>query len=287
MRSVRQSALSKDIVQSASFWENASRKKRSLILVGLCFAIGSGQTDDPGRNERSMEQTAPEGLRQRKKEMTRQQIERAILELSLDNGYENVTVEDVCERCDISKGTFFNYYASKESAVLGTRGEFPDGDRLHEMLEDAYQNELVRRDVACAASSSSDSSSGTWNYLDAVVVSTQTMFNMDEGREEIVALRKELLSQVPQLLFGTRNKGVGRMQQSVTCAVGAFLEAHPECRLLRERSVGEESVVAASAVMNIMRTRAILSVHGDHVMTARETRKLIMRFLSHVELEEG
>lgn len=66
------------------------------------------------------EPAAPvEGLRERKKRERGQALRRAAIELALENGYHNVTVEDICERCGVSRRTFFNYYSSKEEALLG------------------------------------------------------------------------------------------------------------------------------------------------------------------------
>ncbi len=212
-----------------------------------------------------MEHTAPEGLRQRKKEQTRQTIERVILELILERGFEDVTVEDVCAHCDISKKTFFNYYASKEAAVLGRRDAAPNAECVLAAMERSLE--------------AAEAAGAPWSYLDAIVEQMQTMFNMGEGREGIVQLRKEVFSKHPQLLFGTQ-RGGALVQKAVSGAVSTFLERHPDQRRLRERSLSEETVVAASVVMNIMRTRAILSVHGDHVMTVEETRQLVVDFMT-------
>lgn len=59
------------------------------------------------------------GLRERKKQERKQALYRAAADLSLTKGYTNVTVEDICERCDVSVRTFFNYFSSKEEAVIG------------------------------------------------------------------------------------------------------------------------------------------------------------------------
>ena len=201
-----------------------------------------------------MGHAAPEGLRQRKKEQTRQTIERVILELVLERGFEDVTVEDVCAHCDISKKTFFNYYASKEAAVLGRRDAAPNAECVLAAME---------RSLAAA-----EATGAPWNYL--------------EGREGIVLLRKEVFSKHPQLLFGTQ-RGGAVVQKAVSSAVSQFLERHPDQRRLRTRSESEETVVAASVAMNIMRTRAILSVHGDHVMTVEEARQLVVDFMTSTE----
>jgi AcrR family transcriptional regulator len=66
------------------------------------------------------------GLRERKKRATQDAIERAAVELALEHGYENVTVEMICDVAVISQRTFFNYAGSKERAVLGTMVPLPD-----------------------------------------------------------------------------------------------------------------------------------------------------------------
>jgi AcrR family transcriptional regulator len=59
------------------------------------------------------------GLRERKREQLRATIERAALELMTEHGYQDVTVEMICERADVSRRTFFNYFGSKEAVIVG------------------------------------------------------------------------------------------------------------------------------------------------------------------------
>lgn len=65
------------------------------------------------------------GLRERKRLATQAAIERGALELVLEHGYDNVTVEMICDYAMISPRTFFNYAGSKERAVLGIDPPLP------------------------------------------------------------------------------------------------------------------------------------------------------------------
>ena len=55
--------------------------------------------------------------RERKKEETRQRLLSTSLELFHEQGYSATTIEDITERADVAKGTFFNYFPSKEALL--------------------------------------------------------------------------------------------------------------------------------------------------------------------------
>lgn len=57
-------------------------------------------------------------------------IENAATSLVLENGYDCVTVDEICAAAEVSKRTFFNYVPSKEAAVIGsTPDAVSAGDR--------------------------------------------------------------------------------------------------------------------------------------------------------------
>src|SRR6478609_6398940 len=62
---------------------------------------------------------APMGLRERKRAQTRHRLEEAAVGLALRDGLDKVTVDAISERADISPRTFFNYFDSKDAAILG------------------------------------------------------------------------------------------------------------------------------------------------------------------------
>lgn len=64
----------------------------------------------------------PVSRRERKKDETRSRIFQAAIELFREKGFEATTVDEITERADVAKGTFFNYFPRKE-AVLGYLSE--------------------------------------------------------------------------------------------------------------------------------------------------------------------
>jgi len=59
-----------------------------------------------------------QGLRERKKQKTREAIQREAMRLIGKQGYEQTTIEQIAAAVEISPSTFFNYFPSKEDLVL-------------------------------------------------------------------------------------------------------------------------------------------------------------------------
>jgi len=62
---------------------------------------------------------APVGLRERKKRQRRELLIDVTHRLVREHGLDGVTVEAICAAAGISPRTFFNYFESKDDAVLG------------------------------------------------------------------------------------------------------------------------------------------------------------------------
>lgn len=77
---------------------------------------------------------AEEGLRERKKRLTRHAIHHAALTLVTERGLDHVTTDEIAARADVSARTFFNYFPTKDAAVLGMPPDLADrlGDSLRE-----------------------------------------------------------------------------------------------------------------------------------------------------------
>jgi len=81
--------------------------------------------------------------RDRKSAETRLRLFRSALQLFAERGFPNVTVEDITEAADVGKGTFFNYFGSKDH-VLGVMAEIQIGKVREALAQVEAGKDLVR-----------------------------------------------------------------------------------------------------------------------------------------------
>ncbi len=58
-------------------------------------------------------------LREKRRQETGLQIQKATLELAMKSGLDNVTTDEIAAKSGVSTRTFFNYYPNKEAAAIG------------------------------------------------------------------------------------------------------------------------------------------------------------------------
>lgn len=73
----------------------------------------------------------PAGLRERKKQRTREAIAAAAIALFLERGFDQVSVADVAAAAEVSKRTLFKYFPSKEDLVVQRFADHQDESARH------------------------------------------------------------------------------------------------------------------------------------------------------------
>jgi AcrR family transcriptional regulator len=140
------------------------------------------------------------GLRDRKRIETRQRLERAALDLALRDGIELATIDAISDRADVSPRTFFNYFESKEDAILGLRD-----------LE--LSDETVARHIADTDGA---------DVLESTVRLLVTVIGGTIADSEIRSSRVALVHRNPQLLSRHVSQ-MTRMAGELTSAVRAII----------------------------------------------------------------
>jgi len=98
-----------------------------------------------------------EGLRQRKRRLTRQRISDVATTLFFSRGFDNVRVSDVAEIVGVSEKTIYNYFPTKESMVLDAEDEIVEslsralrerdpGESLTNVVVRAIKDDMARFD---------------------------------------------------------------------------------------------------------------------------------------------
>lgn len=70
-------------------------------------------------------------------------IHRAAFEIALDHGPHGATVDEIATSAGVSRRTFFNYFPTKEDAILATRSPQVT-DQILQRFRSAQQDELTR-----------------------------------------------------------------------------------------------------------------------------------------------
>ncbi|XNN89671.1 TetR/AcrR family transcriptional regulator [Curtobacterium flaccumfaciens] len=154
---------------------------------------------------------AEPGLRERKRRATRRAIQQAALRIAIEDGLGAVTVDEISRRADVSPRTFFNYFPSKEQAILGDDPRLPDDAALQAFVDGGPSGDLLA-DI------------GT-----LLVHSTRELIE-ERG---LIEERQQVLRANPEL-FSRRMASMKEFQAELQAAVARRLEhADPEARRRR------------------------------------------------------
>src|SRR5215211_6395419 len=169
---------------------------------------------------------AQPGRRERKKLATRRALQDVALRLVAERGLEQVTVEDISEAADVATRTFFNYFSSKEEALLGDAPE---------------KVATVRRLVADRPATESP--------LEAVHQVLRELALQQAQRREELLLRQRVIERHPGLL--ARQLGMYASFERALAAAVAERPGVPAADALSARVMATAAVAAARAAVSL------------------------------------
>lgn len=147
-----------------------------------------------------MSDLRPIGLRDRKRQETRSRLERAAIDIVLSDGLDALTIDAVSERADVSPRTFFNYFDSKEDAVLGLHDPELSDEVLGAHVERAQGGDII----------------------ESVIRLLFGILGPSLGDGELHRARMRILQQYPHLL-GRQMAQMNRMLERLTTAVVSLM----------------------------------------------------------------
>jgi AcrR family transcriptional regulator len=164
----------------------------------------------------------PEGLRERKKQRTREQIIEAAMGLFAERGYHATTIADIATAADVAPRTFFSYFPSKEAVVFHNVDRDLDGlaSALRDRLPDETAFDALRR------------------WIDG-------MYDSWMAEEDDAALRKRLCRE-DEGLTNFQGGVMARIHELLLEAIAKDLDESPDS--LRPRLVAAAAVAALTSL---------------------------------------
>ena len=203
--------------------------------------------------------THPQGLRERKKQQTRDLIAETARSLFTERGFDAVTVDEVAREADVSRKTVFNYFPTKE-------------DLVYWRLE-TFESELL---TAIDERASGESITGAFGRF--VLERRGLLAQQDSGAVERLAALTRMIVESPALLARER-----QIFERYTASLAKLIAEQT-----RARPGAVEPWVAANVLMGVHRalvdfTRERIVAGMRNPQLARDVRRQGRRALALLE----
>jgi AcrR family transcriptional regulator len=190
------------------------------------------------------------GLRARKQRATREAIHRIAVERALAAGPTNVTAAEISEEAGVSARTFFNYFPTKEDAMLGFHEDLPTDDELAEFAESSEPD-----------------------LMSELVHLMRNVFSSSPTDHDIMRDRRELVRQHPELLQRQMAR-VFSIEQRIIPAVAERMRNHPSFRGLSDPAAAAQTLVLLATTTIRIAIRNVTQSPELHSTDADESRAL-------------
>lgn len=130
-----------------------------------------------------------EGLRERRRSETTRTLIRSARRLTAEYGLSGFTVEELCAEADVSRRTFFNYFASKDDAVLGIPLERSDAAAVARFLAHGSEGPALSPNLLTELALLAEE---RWRALDIAPDTVHDLFRAVEKEPRLLARMLEL-----------------------------------------------------------------------------------------------
>lgn len=134
-------------------------------------------------------------LRERKRARTRAAIYEAAMDLFEERPYAEVTIEDICERADIGRATFFRFYGAKGALLLEFNRRLADRAREAIASGAAPATQKLRTVAAVIADAWADSSAAMRAMAFDMLNRPETPVGGETLHPELIALVTEIVAE--------------------------------------------------------------------------------------------
>jgi AcrR family transcriptional regulator len=183
----------------------------------------------------------PDGLRERKKQRTREQIVESAMRLFAERGYHATTIAEIAAAADVAPRTFFAYFPSKEAVVF--HGVDRDMDALASALRDRLPGETA---------------------FDALRRWIDAIFDQSMAAEDEAHLRKRLCRE-DEGLANFQAGIMARVQELLLEAIAADLDEPPDA--LRPRLVTAAALAALTSLEGSIQENTEQRMAKDDALT--------------------
>ena len=146
------------------------------------------------------QETIEPGLRERKRLATHRAIQFAAIDLVSERGLDGTTVDEISRRADVSARTFFNYFPSKEAAIIGDHPAIAEGPAVEAFISAGRDEPL----------------------MDGIARLITESLSLDSADQELMIKRKGVIGEYPHL-FAMRIATMRRAEEELAAIVARRL----------------------------------------------------------------
>lgn len=165
--------------------------------------------------------TTPPGLRERKKQATREALREAALRLAVEHGPDQVRAEDIAEAAGVSPRTYHNYFASREQAIASA--VTADRETRIAAAVAARPADMRLADAVTEAVVQQYTNTGEREHKALLLITTQTALR-DAFLDTTAGIEPPLTAVIAERLGDSEASTARVLAASVTAAVRIALE---------------------------------------------------------------